>query len=176
MSKQSIAQDSATVTDELPDFTGYDPPEWAGAEDIDAASPADDPHELLRKFSANGAQPHSQATQETAASAPDAEDTPDAEAQAEALRTEEAVAYWTPRAYTVGAFLERPPKQWLVDKVLGVQDFALLYGESGHGKTHAALDLAYSCVTGGTFADTFAVSRPLTVAYATGEGLSLIHI
>jgi hypothetical protein len=34
-----------------------------------------------------------------------------------------------------------------------------------------ALDFAYSCATGRTFADTFATVRPLTVAYATGEGL-----
>lgn len=79
--------------------------------------------------------------------------------------------FWGARLFTVGEFLERPPKQWLVDKVLGVQDFALLYGESGHGKTHAALDFAYTCATGGTFADTFAVTRPLTVAYASGEGI-----
>lgn len=93
-------------------------------------------------------------------------------ADTSASETDAALSYWTPRAYTVGAFLDRPPKQWLVDKVLGVQDFALLYGESGHGKTHAGLDFAYSCATGAvTFADTFTIARPLTVAYATGEGL-----
>ena len=79
--------------------------------------------------------------------------------------------FWGARLFTVSEFLERPPKQWLVDKVLGVQDFGLLYGESGHGKTHVGLDFAYTCATGGTFADTFPVTRPLTVAYATGEGI-----
>ena len=78
--------------------------------------------------------------------------------------------YWRRQLHTLGEFLRRPRKQWLVDKLLGVGDFVMLYGESGHGKTHAALDLAYSCATGRTFADAFAVARPLTVAYCTGEG------
>lgn len=136
-------------------------------ESVGAAPSVADPDDLLHKFSANGAQPHGHAAQEDSADA-----APDAEAQVEALRTEEALAYWTPRAYTVDTFLQRPPKEWLVDKVLGVQDFCLMYGESGHGKTHAALDFAYACATGAnTFADTFPITRQLTVAYATGEGL-----
>lgn len=92
-------------------------------------------------------------------------------AEAQAQLAQQALSYWQPKTYTVGTFLQRPPKQWIVDKVLGVQDFCLLYGESGHGKTHIALDFAYACATGRTFADTFTVSRPLTVAYATGEGI-----
>lgn len=128
--------------------------------------PEFDADALLRKHSANGA--GYMATQEEDADAAP----PDAMAEVEELRTQEALAYWTPRSYTVGAFLQRPPKQWLVDKVLGVTDFALFYGESGHGKTHIALDFAYSCASGAaTFADTFTITRPLTVAYATGEGL-----
>lgn len=177
MTKQSIPQDTHETLEDFADTA----PAWLPAEDTEdvagaAPPPAASvspvlpvtPDELLHKFSANG-HSSSHATQETAGAAPDAEDVAGAEAE-EALK-EAAAAYWTPRAYTVGAFLERPPKQWLVDKVLGVQDFGLLYGESGHGKTHAGLDFAYSCVTGRMFADTFAVSRPLTVAYATGEGL-----
>ena len=79
--------------------------------------------------------------------------------------------YWRTQRYTLGEFLQRPSKVWLVDKVIGARDFCLLYGESGHGKTHVAIDLAFACATGRTFADTFAVSRQLTVAYATGEGV-----
>lgn len=171
LSKQSIPQTETGATNPLtpaPDWFYTNGADVAGAAPP-PASLVTTPDDLLAKFSANGAQPHSQATQQQAGGG--AEGAPDAEAQAEALRTEEAVAYWMPRAYTVGAFLQRPPKEWLVDKVLGVQDFCLLYGESGHGKTHVALDFAYSCVTGRTFADTFTAVRPLTVAYATGEGL-----
>ena len=120
-------------------------------------SSVEDADELLHIFSANGA------TAGSAAAAPD----PDT--QADEIVT--PAIFWGARLFTVGEFLERPPKQWLVDKVLGVQDFGLLYGESGHGKTHIGLDFAYTCATGGTFADTFAVARPLTVAYASGEGL-----
>jgi hypothetical protein len=82
-----------------------------------------------------------------------------------------APSYWHTQLYTLPAFLRRPRKQWTVDKVFGAGDFVLLYGESGHGKTHAALDLAFSCATGRTFADVFTVTRPLTVAYCTGEGI-----
>lgn len=120
-------------------------------------SSVEDADELLHIFSANGA---------TAGSAAAASD-PDTQADEKVT----PAIFWGARLFTVGEFLERPPKQWLVDKVLGVQDFGLLYGESGHGKTHVGLDFAYTCATGGTFADTFAVSRPLTVAYASGEGI-----
>jgi len=144
MTDKSIAQGTATVK----------------------VSTLEDGADLLHIFSANGAgltQADSQAPTAGAAAAPDAE------AQAEEKVT--PAIFWGARLFTVSEFLERPPKQWLVDKVIGVQDFALLYGESGHGKTHVGLDLAYTCATGGTFADTFAVTRPLTVAYASGEGL-----
>ena len=80
-------------------------------------------------------------------------------------------AYWQTQLYTLDAFLQRPKKTWLVDRILGAGDFVLLFGESGHGKTHAVIDFAFSCLTGNTFADTFSVARPLSVAYATGEGV-----
>lgn len=78
--------------------------------------------------------------------------------------------HWHKNKYALPAFLQRPPKQWTVDTVFGERDFVLLYGESGHGKTHVALDLAFSCATGRTFAGVFTVKRPLSVAYCTGEG------
>lgn len=84
---------------------------------------------------------------------------------------QEQPSYWSTQLFTVAQFLERPPKQWLVQDVLGVQDMALLYGEPGSGKTFVALDLAFSLATGRQFADAFSVTRPLTVAYATSEGV-----
>lgn len=85
---------------------------------------------------------------------------------------EQAEGYWRKRVYTLPAFLQRPPKQWLVESILGAQDFAMLMGESGHGKTHVLLELAFACATGRAFAGRFDVLRPLTVCYATGEGSS----
>ncbi len=83
----------------------------------------------------------------------------------------ETPSHWRTQLYTLPAFLQRPRKNWTVDKVFGAGDFVLLYGESGHGKTHAALDLAFSCATGRTFAGVFTVTRPMSVAYCTGEGI-----
>lgn len=80
--------------------------------------------------------------------------------------------YWQSRVYALPAYLERPPKQWLVQQILGAQDFGLVIGDSGHGKTHVCLDLSFACATGGVFAGRFDVVRPLTVCYATGEGSS----
>ena len=84
-----------------------------------------------------------------------------------------AATYWRPHLHTVEAFISRPPKQWLFENVIGANDFVMIYGESGHGKTHVVLDLAYCAAMGQTFADTFPclAGRPLSVAYATGEGL-----
>jgi len=80
-------------------------------------------------------------------------------------------SYWRSQTFTVAEFLLRPRKQWLVQDILGAQDFALVYGESGHGKTHVLLDFAFACATGAVFADKFTVTRPLTVAYCAGEGV-----
>lgn len=90
------------------------------------------------------------------------QEAPDGEAQP---------SYWRTQLFTVADFLKRPPKQWLVQNILGEKDFALVYGESGHGKTHVLLDFAFACATGAVFADKFAVSRPLTVVYCAGEGV-----
>ena len=82
-------------------------------------------------------------------------------------------AYWRSHRFTLREFLKRPKKLWLVDKVLGVRDFILLYAESGHAKTFVALDLAMTLACGRLrFADTFDTTGvPLTVAYCTGEGV-----
>lgn len=115
---------------------------------------------MLREFSVNGTDADEDAGTgyaDGAAGTQDAGDTP--------------IGYWQRQAFTLDEFLRRPRKQWLLPTVFGERDFVLLYGESGHGKTHVALDLAFACATGRTFADTFTVARPLTVAYCTGEGV-----
>lgn len=156
MSRQSIPQN---VPHDPTELETLPPPAWE-TNGAGAAPPVSDPYEDLRKFAVDSAglltQADSQA--QTAGSAEDG---------AEAARAE----FWGPRLFTVGEFLQRPPKEYLVDKVLGARDFALVFGESGHGKTFVALDLAYACATGAaTFAETFTITRPLSVCYATGEG------
>ena len=64
----------------------------------------------------------------------------------------------------------RPPREMLIDGLLGVGELAMLYSESGAGKTFVVGDLSGSAITGGRFADEFDIPRPLTVCYAAGEG------
>jgi hypothetical protein len=119
----------------------------------------------------NGAVDFDELLREHSASGPDWTPPPDDTHANEDDAGETVPGYWRSQLHTLPAFLQRPRKQWRVDTVFGERDFVLLYGESGHGKTHVALDLAFSCATGRTFADVFTVARPLTVIYATGEGI-----
>ena len=64
-----------------------------------------------------------------------------------------------------------PPKQWLIDQVLGTGDIGTLYGAPGTAKTFLILDLIFSACMGQQWAMRFNVARPLTVAYAAGEGV-----
>lgn len=68
--------------------------------------------------------------------------------------------------------LAMPPKQWLVDQVIGAGDLAMIYGPPGSGKTFAVIDLTFAACLGRQWAMRFAVARPLTVAYACSEGAS----
>ncbi len=63
-----------------------------------------------------------------------------------------------------------PPKEWLIDQILGRSDLVMIYGAPGSGKTFAGLDLALSACLGRSFAGRFEVPHRLTVAYAIGEG------
>lgn len=120
---------------------------------------------MLRAFSVNG----TDADEDADAGYTDG--TGDADGAAGTQAGDTPIEYWQRQAFTLDEFLRRPRKQWLLPAVFGERDFVLLYGESGHGKTHVALDMAFACATGRTFADTFTVARPLTVAYCTGEGV-----
>lgn len=68
--------------------------------------------------------------------------------------------------------LAMPPKEWLMESIIGKCDLGMIYGGSGSGKTFVAIDLIGAMCTGEQFADHFAASKPLTVAYCAGEGVS----
>jgi hypothetical protein len=68
--------------------------------------------------------------------------------------------------------LALPPKTWLIDQILGAGDLGMLYGPPGSGKTFIVVDLILAGCLGVTFANRFAVDRPLNIAYCAGEGLS----
>jgi hypothetical protein len=73
---------------------------------------------------------------------------------------------------TLAELLLLPPKVWLIDQLLGAGDLAMLYGPPGSGKTFIVIDLLFAACLGKQFAMRFDVLRPLTVAYAAGEGVS----
>lgn len=68
--------------------------------------------------------------------------------------------------------LVMPPKEWLIDSLIGKGDLGMVYGGSGTGKTHVIVNFIIEACTGGSFANRFKVNRPLSVAYCAGEGVS----
>lgn len=68
--------------------------------------------------------------------------------------------------------LAMPPKDWMIEQVLGRGDAGMLYGPPGSGKTFVVIDLIFSACMGKQFAMRFDVSKPLQVAYCAGEGAS----
>lgn len=65
-----------------------------------------------------------------------------------------------------------PSKKWLWQDFIGQGDLAMIFGESGKGKTFAAIDLIISGAAGLPYAGKFNVTRPLKIAYCAGEGVS----
>ncbi len=65
-----------------------------------------------------------------------------------------------------------PPKEWMIDQLLGRGDLVMVYGAPGCGKTFVVIDLIFAACLGQRFAMRFDVARPLNVAYAAGEGIS----
>ena len=68
--------------------------------------------------------------------------------------------------------LAMPPKQWLIDQVVGGGDLVMLYGPPGSGKSFVVIDLIFSACLGQSFARRFDAARRLTVGYCAGEGVS----
>lgn len=76
------------------------------------------------------------------------------------------------RPLSLTELLNMPPKQWLIDQVIGAGDIAMLYGPPGTGKTFVIIDLIFAACLGQTFANRFGTARPLSIAYCAGEGIS----
>jgi hypothetical protein len=92
---------------------------------------------------------------------------------------------------TLAQVMKMPPKEWLIDQVMGSGDLLMIFGAPGSSKTFIAIDMAFAAALGlswpGRFeldqppidegnpppwAGRYEVARPLTVAYAAGEGVS----
>lgn len=67
--------------------------------------------------------------------------------------------------------LALPPKQWLVDQVLGAGDIGMIFGPPGSGKSFIVIDMIFAACRGAQWAMRFDTARALSVAYCAGEGL-----
>ena len=70
----------------------------------------------------------------------------------------------------IGEFLRRelPQKPLILDPILREQDIQLIYAPAGVGKTHLAMNMAYTIATGGTFLN-FKAPSSRRVLYVDGE-------
>jgi len=68
--------------------------------------------------------------------------------------------------------LAMPPKEWMIEQVLGRGDAGMLYGPPGSGKTFVVIDMIFSACLGKQFAMRFDVGKEMQVAYCAGEGAS----
>lgn len=72
------------------------------------------------------------------------------------------------RLLNVGELVQRPPKLWLVKKILGRGDLGVLVGQPGAGKSFVALNLALAIADGRPWLQRKTTAGP--VVYASGEG------
>lgn len=74
--------------------------------------------------------------------------------------------------YSFDELMAMPPKEWLIDQVIGAGDLGVIYGAPGCGKTFAGINMIVAACTGSQWAGRFDIVRPLNVAYCAGEGIS----
>ncbi len=74
--------------------------------------------------------------------------------------------------YSFSDLLNLPPKDWLIDQILGAGDMGMIYGPPGCGKTFVIIDMIMAACTGKQWALRFNVRRHLNIAYCAGEGIS----
>lgn len=65
-----------------------------------------------------------------------------------------------------------PPKEWIIENIVGPGDLVMIYGAPGCGKTFVIIDMIFAACLGQQFAMRFGVARRLNVAYCAGEGNS----
>lgn len=65
-----------------------------------------------------------------------------------------------------------PPKEWIIEHVLGKGDLGMIYGPPGCGKTFVVTDMIVSAIMGKQWSMRFDIPSPLNVAYCAGEGIS----
>ena len=68
--------------------------------------------------------------------------------------------------------LKLPPKEWIINQVMGSGDLIMVYGAPGTGKTFVVVDMIFAACLGRKWAMRFDVPRRLNVAYCAGEGVS----
>lgn len=73
---------------------------------------------------------------------------------------------------TLASLLKLPPKEYIINQVLGAGDLAVIYGPPGCGKTFVVVDLIFCACLGKQWAMRFDIPEPLNVAYCAGEGVS----
>jgi hypothetical protein len=65
-----------------------------------------------------------------------------------------------------------PPKEWIIEGVLGRGDIGMIYGPPGSGKTMVVADLTVCGIMGKQWAMRFDIPQALNIAYCAGEGIS----
>ena len=65
-----------------------------------------------------------------------------------------------------------PPKEWIIEGVLGRGDIGMFYGMPGCGKTFTIADLIICGIMGKQWAMRFSIPQALNIAYCAGEGIS----
>lgn len=88
------------------------------------------------------------------------------------MNVPEPLPNWKFQPLSLDDLLQLPPKEWIIDQVIGKGDLAMIYGPPGSGKTFVLIDLIFSACLKRTWAGRFKVKQPLTVAYCAGEGVS----
>jgi RecA-family ATPase len=74
--------------------------------------------------------------------------------------------------YTFDELEAMPPKEWIIDSLIGRGDIGMFYGPPGCGKTFTVADLIICGIMGKQWARRFDIPVPLNAAYCAGEGVS----
>lgn len=88
------------------------------------------------------------------------------------MSIDEPQPQWTFQPLTLDDLLNLPPKEWIVEQIIGKGDLAMIYGPPGSGKTFILIDFIFSACLKRTWANRFAIAKPLVIAYCAGEGVS----